>query len=142
MIRNSVGVDIGFLTWMALAVPMLIVMAAALFLLLYRLHPETPPPGRAMATSAPAVGETSALGSDMRSHVEREKARLGPWTRGQANTLVAFGVAVALWMVPGVLAVFGLGDSRPEQLARDADAGSRSGGGRGAAAVRVAGAVA
>jgi solute carrier family 13 (sodium-dependent dicarboxylate transporter), member 2/3/5 len=111
MIRNSVGIDIAFLTWMALAVPMLIAMAVALFLLLYRLHPETPPPGRASANSAHAVGATSALGSDMRAHVEREKERLGPWTRGQANTLVAFGVAVALWMLPGVFSVFGLGDS-------------------------------
>ena len=34
------GVDITFFTWMAVAVPMLVVMAAVLFVLLYRLHPE------------------------------------------------------------------------------------------------------
>jgi sodium-dependent dicarboxylate transporter 2/3/5 len=109
MIRNSTGVDIGFLTWMALAVPMLIAMATALFLLLYRLHPETPP--RAPEGAVATAGKTAALGADMRAHVEREQERLGPWTRGQANTLVAFGVAVALWMLPGVFAVFGLEDS-------------------------------
>jgi sodium-dependent dicarboxylate transporter 2/3/5 len=99
-IRSAAGVDINFPTWMALAVPMLIVMAVALFSLLYRLHPETPTAGRA-----------GSLGSDMRTHVARERSQLGPWTRGQVNTLVAFGFAVALWMMPGVLALLGLDDS-------------------------------
>jgi sodium-dependent dicarboxylate transporter 2/3/5 len=103
MIRNAVGVDIGFLTWMALAVPMLVVMAAALFWLLYRLHPE-----------APAAKRDSAPGSlvdDMRAHVVRERRELGPWTRGELNTLLAFGFAVALWVLPGVLAALGLEDA-------------------------------
>ncbi len=99
-IRSSAGVDINFPTWMALAVPMLIVMAVALFSLLYRLHPETPASGRA-----------GSLGSDMRTHVAHERSQLGSWTRGQVNTLVAFGFAVALWMMPGVLALLGLEDS-------------------------------
>ncbi len=103
MIRNAVGTDINFFTWMAVAVPMLIVMAAALFLLLYRLHPEAPPARRATAGSA-----AGSLITDMRAHVTREKGLLGPWTRGQVNTLAAFGFAVAMWMLPGVLAVLGL----------------------------------
>jgi sodium-dependent dicarboxylate transporter 2/3/5 len=44
LIRNSTGVDITFFTWMALALPMLAVMAGALFLLLMRLHPDTSAP--------------------------------------------------------------------------------------------------
>jgi sodium-dependent dicarboxylate transporter 2/3/5 len=36
---------------------------------------------------------------------------LGPWTRGQVNTLVAFSVAVTLWILPGILAAFGAEDS-------------------------------
>ncbi len=103
-IRNAAGVDIGFVTWMALAVPMLIAMAAVLFVLLHRLHPEIPPAGGNVA--AP-----TALGADMRKHVAYERSLLGPWTRGQVNTLVAFGFAVALWMLPGVLAVLGLQDA-------------------------------
>jgi sodium-dependent dicarboxylate transporter 2/3/5 len=101
MLRNSVGLEIGFLTWMALALPMLIAMAAALFLLLHRLHPETPAPG----------SKPGSMGTDMREHVAREKGQLGPWTRGQLNTLAAFGVAVALWTLPGFLAAFGLEES-------------------------------
>jgi sodium-dependent dicarboxylate transporter 2/3/5 len=105
MLRNSVGVEIGFLTWMALALPMLVAMAAALFLLLHRLHPETPPPGGA------AGAKLGAMGADMREHVARERGQLGPWTRGQINTLVAFGVAVTLWTLPGFLAAFDLEES-------------------------------
>ena len=108
MIRNAVGVDIGFLTWMAVAVPMLVAMAAVLFLLLHRLHPETPASGRAAGGSASSAG---SLGTDMREHVAREQSRLGPWTRGQTNTLIAFGFAVALWMLPGLFSLLGLEDA-------------------------------
>jgi sodium-dependent dicarboxylate transporter 2/3/5 len=106
MIRNSVGLDIGFFTWMAVAVPMLVVMAVVLFLLLHRLHPETPVRAAVGSAASPA-----SLSTDMRKHVAHERGRLGPWTRGQANTLVAFGVAVSLWILPGVLAVLGLEDA-------------------------------
>src|SRR5688500_6027903 len=85
MIRNAVGVDIGFPTWMMLAVPMLVAMAGALFLLLHRLHPETPAAGRPADSSG-----AGSIGTDMREHVAHEQGRLGPWTRGQVNTLVAF----------------------------------------------------
>jgi sodium-dependent dicarboxylate transporter 2/3/5 len=35
---------------------------------------------------------------------------LGPWTRGQVNTLAAFGITVVLWIIPGFLALnFGTG---------------------------------
>ena len=30
---------------------------------------------------------------------------LGPWTRAQKNTLIAFGVAVSLWVAPSVLSI-------------------------------------
>jgi solute carrier family 13 (sodium-dependent dicarboxylate transporter), member 2/3/5 len=100
MIRSSVGVNISFFTWMAVALPMLVVMAAVLFLLLHRLHPESR-----------AVGmPPTALGTDMREHVARERLRLGPWTRGEVNTLAAFGLAVTFWTLPGVLSVLGFED--------------------------------
>lgn len=104
LIRNSTGIEITFFTWMALAVPILAVMAAGLFLLLHRLHPDTSPRS-ADEPSAPTSRD--GVRSEMRAHVEREKARLGPWTRGQINTLIAFGVAVTLWVLPGVLAALG-----------------------------------
>jgi sodium-dependent dicarboxylate transporter 2/3/5 len=43
--------------------------------------------------------------------IEEELARLGPVSTGQRNVLIAFGVTVALWLFPGVLAISGLGQS-------------------------------
>lgn len=108
LIRNNTGVEIAFFTWMALAVPMLIVMAAVLFLLLHRLHPHAP---RRRAERGSAPRAKADLGAEMRAHVERERKQLGPWSRGEVNTLIAFGVAVTLWVLPGVLAVLGLEES-------------------------------
>ena len=103
LIRTSTGTDIAFFTWMALAVPMLLVMGVVLLILLYRLHP-------APADVVAPAPEQDAAGR-MHAHIEREKAQLGPWTRGQTNTLAAFGVAVFLWTLPGMLALFGLQES-------------------------------
>ncbi len=118
LIRNSTGLDIDFFTWMALAVPMMVLMGVALFALLLRLHPEAPRAARAAGvvevTGAPGV--ESAPGSrgeaqGLRTYLDRERAQLGPWTRGQINTLAAFGCAVLLWTLPGTLALFGLQDT-------------------------------
>ncbi len=103
LIRSNAGVDISFFTWMAVAIPMLLLMGVVLFVLLYRLHPA-PRDGAAPGAAERGHGE-------MHAYIEREKARLGPWTRGQINTLVAFGVAVLLWMLPGPLDVLGVGDA-------------------------------
>jgi len=37
-------------------------------------------------------------------HVQDLLANLGAWTPGQVNTCVALGLAVCLWIVPGLLA--------------------------------------
>jgi sodium-dependent dicarboxylate transporter 2/3/5 len=42
--------------------------------------------------------------------VDQERAKLGKWTRGQKNALIAFSVTVILWLIPGFLAVV-YGDS-------------------------------
>ena len=89
MIEKFAGVKIPFFQWMLFAVPMLLVMYALLFLLLYFLHkPEMP------------VMEGG------REFVRLELAKLGPWSRGQKNSLAAFLVTVCLWVIPGFLAVF------------------------------------
>jgi sodium-dependent dicarboxylate transporter 2/3/5 len=44
--------------------------------------------------------------------VHEELERLGPLSRGQRNVLIAFGVTVALWVLPGVLALTRM-DSTP-----------------------------
>jgi len=119
LIRNSTGVDIPFLTWMVLAAPMLLLTGVVLIFLLYRLHPA-PPEKAAFSEGAGEGRSTNDSGSIERGkgallrladHIERERASLGPWTRGEINTVCAFSIAVLLWILPGVLAALGLGDT-------------------------------
>jgi sodium-dependent dicarboxylate transporter 2/3/5 len=42
----------------------------------------------------------------------RESARLGAWTTGQRSTATAFLITVALWVIPGLIALFA-GDQSP-----------------------------
>ncbi|HZN65248.1 MAG TPA: SLC13 family permease [Tepidisphaeraceae bacterium] len=140
LIRRAAGVDITFFRWMALMVPLLVVMAAALFVLLYVLHPERRLGGghadqwHGFSTHADGTREPDHSDSSRSSHglktrateehsppavtrlsdyVAAERRRLGGWTRGQINTLIAFGVAIALWVLPGVLALPGLEHAWP-----------------------------
>ena len=46
-----------------------------------------------------------------RAAVRRELDRLGPLTPGERNVLIAFGVTVFLWILPGLFAIAGRADS-------------------------------
>lgn len=102
LIRRTTGFEITFFRWMALMVPMLAVMAAVLFVLLYLLHPER---GNRTANAV----DTSGLSE----YIAAERQRLGAWSAGQINTLLAFAVAIALWVLPGVLALPGMEGAQP-----------------------------
>jgi sodium-dependent dicarboxylate transporter 2/3/5 len=91
-IEKQANVHISFLEWMALGAPMIAAMYGVLYLLLRRLHP----PG----------SEEMAHESDLAAYLRREREALGGWTRGQINTLIAFGTAILLWVLPGVLAIY------------------------------------
>jgi sodium-dependent dicarboxylate transporter 2/3/5 len=88
LLDTLVGVKIPFFQWMLFAVPLWGLMFMVLFCLLYVSHP---PEMRHIAGSA--------------AYVQRELAKLGPWTPGQRNTLIAFLVAVVLWVLPGGIAM-------------------------------------
>jgi len=46
--------------------------------------------------------------SGAEEYVNEERAKLGSLSRGERNTLIAFGAAVTLWVLPGVIAlIFG-----------------------------------
>lgn len=96
MIEKFAGVKIHFFQWMLIAVPLLAVMFLALFALLTLLH-------RPVAASAEGG----------RRYVRAQMAELGPWSRGEINALLAFSVAVVLWVVPGFLALVWGPDSVP-----------------------------
>jgi len=88
MIREMAGVSITFFGWMKFAVPLLVVMYLILYVLIVWLHPP----------------EAARL-EGMAEYLKKRRAELGPWTRGQANTLAAFLAAVTLWVAPGPLAL-------------------------------------
>lgn len=94
LINTLVGVDITFFQWMALGIPLCVIMYGVLFFLLSWLH------NKKTQRTTGSVQLTQYLQTEMES--------LGGWTRGQINTLIAFGVAIALWTTPGLLAlIFG-----------------------------------
>jgi len=94
-IRRELGVELPFFSWMALGVPLCAVLMAWLLLDL----------GRAGApTGTRLTGVTELLA--------RERAKLGPWSRGEKNALFAFGVTVFFWVLPGLVALF-LGEQAP-----------------------------
>jgi solute carrier family 13 (sodium-dependent dicarboxylate transporter), member 2/3/5 len=110
---ERVGITMSFFRWMAVMVPMLCVMYGVLFVLLYALHRGKPAPA---ADAARAKGDLSA---GLAGYLRRERDRLGPWTPGQVNTLIAFAVAVTLWVMPGFIQAT-LPDKKPPATTQNA----------------------
>jgi solute carrier family 13 (sodium-dependent dicarboxylate transporter), member 2/3/5 len=50
---------------------------------------------------------TTGPGGDARAYALRERAALPPWGAGQWACATAFGLAVALWLVPGIIIAAG-----------------------------------
>ncbi|MCX5912292.1 MAG: DASS family sodium-coupled anion symporter [Deltaproteobacteria bacterium] len=88
MIEKFVKVKIPFFQWMTLAIPIMILMFFVLFFLMYFLH-------------KPEIKQIEGS----HEYVRKELAKLGKWTTGQINSMIAFMVAVILWVIPGFLAV-------------------------------------
>ena len=87
-IRSLLGEEIPFFQWALVGVP--VVMVLFLFLYLF------------LRAAAPAGLAVLPGGVEM---LRAERARLGPWTRGQRSVAVAFGVTVVLWVAPGIVAL-------------------------------------
>jgi sodium-dependent dicarboxylate transporter 2/3/5 len=87
-LRQLTGVELPFFRWMMLGVPVVLVLFAWLYVYLNALS---------------GAGVRRIEGSA--ELLAREHAKLGPWTRGQISTLVAFLTAVTLWVVPGLIAL-------------------------------------
>jgi sodium-dependent dicarboxylate transporter 2/3/5 len=96
MLDRLAGRDIDFFRWMALGVPIAMAMYGGLTLITRLLYPAAPPvadgsePPGARSDTAVMLGEPAAP---------------RPWTRGETNCLVAFGLAIVLWITPGILAL-------------------------------------
>jgi sodium-dependent dicarboxylate transporter 2/3/5 len=87
-IRRELDLGLPFFSWMALGVPVVAV------LIVWAVADLT----RTARGRSVEPGTTARL-------IAVERAALGPWTRGQVNTVVAFGLTVFLWVLPGMLAL-------------------------------------
>jgi sodium-dependent dicarboxylate transporter 2/3/5 len=109
LIKNATGVGISFFRWMALTIPLFLVMAVVLFILLYMLHPSDKKKDTTMPAQKPDAAPSTPNNSETRTanhlldYIQSERKKLGPWTWGQINTLIGFGIAVILWVTPGIL---------------------------------------
>ncbi|MDA1040098.1 MAG: SLC13 family permease, partial [Planctomycetota bacterium] len=87
-IRQELGVEISFFGWCVLGVPIAALLVSFAVVLLARLFP---------------AGVQRVEGLDRL--VAAERSRQGAWTTAQRSTAIAFGITVALWVVPGILAL-------------------------------------
>jgi solute carrier family 13 (sodium-dependent dicarboxylate transporter), member 2/3/5 len=94
MLSRIAHVEISFFRWMLLGVPLVVLLFAYLGLYFYF---------RSVRGLRLEAGGADTIREELR--------RLGPISRGQRNTLTAFGGTVVLWLTPGVLAIVGLGDT-------------------------------
>lgn len=94
-IERTLGERIGFFDWMKFAFPLMLLLFGGLFAALRFLHP-------------PELQKLEGLDDYLRAR----RDELGPMTRGEKSALIAFLLAVACWVAPGVLSVFP-GDAHP-----------------------------
>jgi len=95
MIDRFCGVKISFFHWMLFCMPILVVMFILLYFLMYYLH-------------KPEIAKIEGS----HEYVKGELQKLGKWTPGQRNSLIAFLVTVALWITPGFFAIV-YGENHP-----------------------------
>jgi sodium-dependent dicarboxylate transporter 2/3/5 len=94
MLEKIVGVKVSFFAWMAMGVPIVTVLFLYLVSQFY---------WRSVRGLAVVEGSTEL--------VHQELKKLGKQTVGQRNVLIAFGITILLWILPGVLAILQLDDT-------------------------------
>jgi sodium-dependent dicarboxylate transporter 2/3/5 len=89
------GKTVDFGRWMIVGMPLSIVIMLGLFALLR------------FGSKPPSFDLTQ-----LRQYLSAERAKLGPWKRGEVNTLITFLIVVGLWVTPSILAALGLENER------------------------------
>jgi sodium-dependent dicarboxylate transporter 2/3/5 len=90
-IEQETNIRISFFEWVITAFPIVLLMFIALCTILILLN-------------RPEVGRISGA----EEYIAEERSKLGPFSTGERNTLIAFAVAVSLWVLPGLTAlIFG-----------------------------------
>jgi solute carrier family 13 (sodium-dependent dicarboxylate transporter), member 2/3/5 len=94
MLERISHVRVSFFEWMAIGVPLVVLLFIFLGAFFY-------------LTTARGLS-VDECGVEV---VKQEMAKLGRLSRAERNVLVAFGVTVVLWILPGLLAIAGLDDT-------------------------------
>lgn len=87
-LETQAGISIPFLQWSAIAAPVVLAMFGALCVILIALN-------RPEARRIPGAG----------TYIASERTKLGRLSAGERNTLVAFSLAVCLWLLPGIVGI-------------------------------------
>lgn len=95
LIEQNLDFRIGFFQWMLFGVPLSLILLVVLYAIIRILFP-------------PEVRQV--LGQIERMHKARQA--LGPVSPGERNSLIAFGVAIVLWLGPSVVS-WVLGEQHP-----------------------------
>jgi sodium-dependent dicarboxylate transporter 2/3/5 len=88
LIEEATGERISFAEWIGAALPICAAMFVALCAVLLLLN-------------KPEIRRMEGV----EEYVRAERSKLGPLSRKEKNTLIAFAVAVTLWIVPGFVAI-------------------------------------
>ena len=96
-IRRELGVGFPFFSWMAVGLPVSLTLFAWLAFDFTRTTRDGSASAQALAAMFRDGGITTVIAA--------ERRKLVPWTRGQINTVIAFGATVALWVLPGLVAL-------------------------------------
>jgi len=101
-IEDETGTTVSFFEWTITALPIVILMFLALCVIL-------------MLLNRPEVGRISGASE----YVVEERSKLGGISAGERNTLTAFGVAVTLWILPGIVNLIAGENSVPATFLKD-----------------------
>ena len=96
------GIEISFAGWMAIGVPIMI--ATMVFVVFWMLAPHA---------------RHIQIGEAGRAAVVAERMKLGRFSIGERNVLIAFGVTITLWILPGLMQIV-LGGADPRVRAFNA----------------------
>ena len=87
-LEKLANIEIGFLTWILVMVPIFAMMFGVLWVMLWFFHP--------------ADRNLKVRSENLAAFLSQQRAILGKWTPGQVSTAIAFAVAIILWLLPGV----------------------------------------
>lgn len=102
LIEEATGEKITFVQWFLMALPVCFAMFVVLAVVLLLLN-------------RPEINKLSGV----EEYVAAERAQLGPLSRAEKNTLIAFGITVVLWVAPGVVALIAGNDSAAYEVISD-----------------------